>query len=452
MNPEFRRLVSIEFQGYRSIALPMVLGGTFVSAYLANGRELDPGTAFIAVLAYFALVFIWGTRQAAESVPHEINANTWDTQRMSALSAWDMVWAKLLGATSLTWVGGAVCLAFYAASNVGLWGWRQTAIAAFLYAGSGFLAQAVCFLVSLAAIQRRREFGRVQMVSYQFLGMLAALPPLYIGLSVSGGEGLMDLMVWYGKYFTLAEFMVILVTAFTAWALAGCWALMRAELQDPLGPWLWAGFVLFVMVFFGGIRTLPVGPNIALALIDLPSLPTMVLSAGLVLVYVMVLLEPKGRVRLRRLANHVAAQDWKSASVLAPRSVVTLPLIAFSAIVAAIWFADYPPQGAAGLHASMAASLLFALRDIGFIYWMVLGRRDGRGEGVAAIILILAYGLSLGLPAATHLAPLAALLAPTGTGPHWWAVAAPALEASALAWLLRKRWRRIVGAPDGRDD
>lgn len=449
MNPEFRRLVQIEFQGYRLVALPAVLGGAFFIAYLLNGREFDSGTAFIAVLAYFALVFIWGTRQAAETVLQEINANTWDPQRMSALSAWDMAWAKLFGATALTWVGGAACLAVYVVSNIGLWGWRQTLIAVFLYAGTGLLAQATCFLISLAAIQRRREFGRVQMVSYQFLGMLAALPPLYIGLSVSGGEGLMDLLIWYGRYFTLAQFMVVSVAVFAAWALAGSWALMRAELQEPLTPWLWALFTVFVMAFFGGIKTLPVGPNLALALVEVPSLPEMVLGAGLMLVYVMVMLEPKNRVRLRRLADHIDAARWSSASTLAPRSVVTLAVTGFGVIAATIWFGDYPPQRAPALHSGLAAGMLFALRDVVFIYWVVLGRRDGRGEGLAGILLILSYAAVFGIPDDTFLTPLAALLGPSGNTPHWWTIAAPALEAMAFLWLLRRRWQRAAAAPGG---
>jgi len=454
MNPEFRRLLLSEFQGYRLIALPMVLAGTFIVAYLANGRELDTGTAFVAVLAYFALVFIWGTRQAAESVVQEINAKTWDPQRMSSMSAWGMAWAKLFGSTSLTWVGGAVCLVFYAVSNVETWGRAATLNAVVLYAGAGLLAQAVCLLVSLTAIQRRREFGRVRMLSYQFLGLLAALPPLYIGMSVTGGEGVMDLMRWYGQYVTLARFMMVAMLAFGFWALAGNWALMRAELQEPLGPWLWLGFVVFAMALVGGVRTLPMGANAALVLIDVPSTPEMVLGCGLALVYLALMLEPKGRVRLRRLAGRLAARDIAAALKLAPRSLLAVPVVAIGVTAAAVGTRDYTAAQAVALHPMLAAWLLFALRDIGFVYWLCLGRRDGRGDGVAAVVLLLAYGAVPATLNPESLAPLSALFAPvmptsSGTALRIWSIAAPALELLCVGWLLSRRWRRAAQPPNG---
>ena len=265
MNPEFRRLTAADFQGHRLAALAVVLAGAFGAAYLADDWSIGATTGFFAVVGFFALVFVWGTRQAAESVIQEINLRTWDAQRMSSLPAWSLAWSKLTGATAFTWLGGFVCLAFYGAAHIEPWGIHQTLVRVFLYAASGFFAQAVCFLIGLAAIQRRRQFGRVQVVSYQFLGLLVALPPLYIGLSVTGGESILDLIIWYGRYVTLAEFMTVAVGAFSLWALVGAWALMRAELQEPIGPWVWAGFTLFAMAFFAGVRNFRAGPSLRLA-------------------------------------------------------------------------------------------------------------------------------------------------------------------------------------------
>lgn len=289
------------------------------------------------------------------------------------------------------------------------------------------------------------------MLSYQFLVLLAALPPLYIGLSFTGGEGLMDLVMWFGDYYTLARFMSILVGVFTLWALAGIWALMRAELQEPVGPWLWLGFAAFTMAFFAGVRTLPVGPNLAIALIDIPSVPSVVLMVGLVLVYVIVLLEPKGRVGLRCWAAKLEAGDCRAAVTRAPRSVLAVVAAAIGVLVAAIGFADYPPQRAGTLHAFFVSALLFALRDVGFIYWMCLGRRDGCGEGVAAIILIRTYFLLPNAVSVSFLRPVSALFAPApydGAGAvlQIWSMAAPALEVALVGWLLRRRWRQVAAA------
>jgi len=446
MNPELRRLLLIEFQGYRLVILPTVLAGVFGLAYFLNDYRFDAGTSFLATAGFFALVFIWGTRQAAECVLQEINNKTWVPQRMSSLSAWSMTWAKLAGSTAFTWLGGAVCLGVYAASNAEWWDTRRIVTSVALYAATGILAQTVCFLISLSAIQRRREFGRVHVVSYQFLGMLCALPPLYIGLSATGGEGILDVINWHGQYLGLPQFMAIFTGAFTLWGLIGVWALMRAELQEPLGPWLWIAFTAFTMAFFGGLRSLPVGPNTPIAFYDFPSIPTVVAMIGVLLIYVAGLTESKNRIRLRRLHGAVQARQWPAALLRVPRAAVTIVIVGLGVWIAAANFSDYTEVRGRDLHLMYAALLIFACRDMLIMYFVCLGRRDGRGEGLTLMVLIVVYILvpeTVGIEMLDLLIPV---FSPFGENPTWWTIAAPALETAGAGWLVAHRWRKTVGA------
>ncbi|MBT3910970.1 MAG: hypothetical protein HOF27_15035, partial [Rhodospirillaceae bacterium] len=54
MNPEFRRLLLTEFQGYRLIALPVSLGAIFGLTYYLNDFAFDSGSSFVATAGYFA--------------------------------------------------------------------------------------------------------------------------------------------------------------------------------------------------------------------------------------------------------------------------------------------------------------------------------------------------------------------------------------------------------------
>ena len=453
MNPEFRRLMIVEFQGHRLIAMPTVLAVVFGLGYYLNDYRWDTSTGFMATLGYFALVFIWGTRQAAESVIQEINTKTWPPQRMSSMSAWGLAWAKLAGSTAFTWAGGIVCLAVYGASNAEWWDGPRIATSVALYLGAGVLAQTVCFLASLAAIQRRREFGRVHVVAYQFLGLVFALPPLYIGLSVTGGAGLLDLIIWYDYYLALPQFMLIFMGLFIVWGLAGAWALMRVELQEPLGPWLWLTFVIFTMAFFGGMRSVPIGPDTPVALMDFPSIPTMVLSIGIVMIYVIGLMETKNRFRLRQWDALIHQRQWRSFSRFAPRSLLSLPVVAAATVIAASAFADYTAARAHDLHIVFAAALLFTTRDLGFIYWICLGRTDGRGEAMAAVMLALVYiavpGVLFQISAHVHpaISYLTAFFAPATELPSWWNIAAPASECLFIGMAIRLRWKSAIAAP-----
>ncbi|MBT6882756.1 MAG: hypothetical protein HOA30_01680 [Rhodospirillaceae bacterium] len=447
MNPEFRRLLLTEFQGYRLIALPVSLGAIFGLTYYLNDFAFDSGSSFVATAGYFALVFIWGTRQAADSVLQEINHKTWVPQRMSSMSAWGMGWAKLAGSTAFTWIGGFICLGVFAASNTEWWSTQRLIMSVALYAGTGLLAQTICFLVSLSAIQKRREFGRVHVVSYQFLGMICALPPLYIGLSVTGGEGILDLITWHGEYLSLPQFMAIFTAAFIGWGLAGIWALMRAELQEPVDPWLWAAFVVFAMVFFGGLRSLPVGPNTPIAFYDFPSIPTMVLIAGVFLIYLIGVTEGKNCIQLRRLDGAISGRQWRTAWMTMPRSIITVPLVGLGVWIAASNFSEYTVLRGQDLHLIYGATILFALRDLGFIYFICLGRRDGRGEGIALIALALLYILvpeTIGVETLDQVIPL---FSPYGENPSWWTVIAPMLEIGIIGALLARRWRRVIRGP-----
>lgn len=69
----------------------------FGAAALSAGTSYRP--AAVATFLYYVIVVLWGSRNAALGVVGEIRERTWDVQRLSALSAGQMTWGKLFGAT-----------------------------------------------------------------------------------------------------------------------------------------------------------------------------------------------------------------------------------------------------------------------------------------------------------------------------------------------------------------
>ena len=104
MNPELLRNVWHELTIRRLIAMPLVLGALLM---------LWSSNSFVADLAggcVFVITILWGTRQAADAVASEVTENTWDWQRLSTQTAWQLTWGKVIGATLFTWSGALICL------------------------------------------------------------------------------------------------------------------------------------------------------------------------------------------------------------------------------------------------------------------------------------------------------------------------------------------------------
>ncbi len=456
MNPEFRRNLWIEFSDHRLVSMPVILGAIFLLTYLMKGG-LGNATGVVAMWSFSALIFLWGTRMAAESVLHEVHNKTWDIQRMSAISAWQMAWGKLFGSTSYAWYGALMCLGLYIASNASALSPVTLLTTIALYIGSGIFAHAICLLASLQTIQRRRTISRVQVMSYQFLGLICAIPILRMGLSGMSHHGIDRIITWYGEPYPISFFMLCALAVFMLWSLMGVFALMRTELQQTNKPWLWLGFVVFAMVFFAGIYHVPSKYDNFSELFTGVS-PTAYIIA-VIATYVMVFSEPKDQVQFRRLGYFVQTRQWEQVLSSTPRSILTLPIVIGAGVAVALFFDVTVGQKSIkmidlyiavirvpDIRITIIASVLFVLRDVAFIYFMSLGQNDGRGDSRALLYLVLLYTVVPALLLVMHLKPLLVFFWPQyGTSPI--SMLLPIIiEITVILYFLRRRWQAGPGA------
>ena len=123
INPEFRRNLWLELSPQRLVLMVSVLGIiAALTVYLGNDLVKEGSTAHALLIVFSALGLMlaggWGSFTALASINSEVAERTWDQQRLSALSPWQMAWGKLLGASIYPWLGGLLCAAVVLVSGL----------------------------------------------------------------------------------------------------------------------------------------------------------------------------------------------------------------------------------------------------------------------------------------------------------------------------------------------
>jgi hypothetical protein len=452
---EFQRNLWLQMSWGRMLAAPILIG--IVVAALLQAVQPAPGhMAEFARWAFVLLMALWSTRRVADALAEEVSGGTWESQRMSGMSAWSMVWGKLFGGAIFPWYCALICLGIMVwyglqaspgAMRVAVW--QQLATLAL----AAVLGQATALVVALLLLRKVQFRRRLTVTMAQIAGLLAfglAVGWDYSANPWSAGVGTIR---WYGRDYDANLFYLSSAAVFTAWALLAAWRLMRAELLYVNRPWLWMLFTLFSMAYAAGF----VGWEIK----ALSSQLAIGCVTALLLTYLAFFAEMKDPVRYRwGLARFKAMQWWRALEFM-PWWLISyiLGMVAGAATIWSIasggqltwqdswwftlqrdasWFALGP------IAFNIAALLLFVLRDMLFLLWLNFGgkvrnRADLAGLAVLAIVywplpmLMIGAGLATLLPAVIPFAVTNAM-----------AVAWPAAEVVAVWFLLLLRWRQAT--------
>jgi hypothetical protein len=433
MNPELRRNFRLELTRYRLVAMPAVLLLVFAMFVAAEGDAWPPVLYSAAVALFVLLVHLWGARQAGEAVSEEVRERTWDWQRLSALTPWQMAWGKLAGATALTWLGGIVCLlamgvAAARGAGRGNGGWLALSLVASGIALHGTLLA--------ASLQAARKDSRL---AYR-LGALMLLPALVVAavFLFLASRTEMGSVSWYGEAYASMQFVALTSVAFAAWAVLGAYRQMCSELRVRTVPWAWLAFSLFASAYIAGF---------APSFLDRrPVFLVAALYTSIILTYYALFTDRITAMSLRRLVVHVRAGQWRRGVAEAPMLASTL-LLAIALACAAPWAVDHLPLGSyfPVIAAYPIASVLFLVRDVGLLVFFALARKPGRVEGVTLLYIVLLGWILPGLLRAVGLGPLATALMPIGRLDGWQAALVVAAQVAIMWTLVAWRWRRAFG-------
>jgi len=433
-NPEFLRNVWLELTSHRLIGMPAVLLAVFFLIYLVTGQAFSDSTRIVAMTLYFVLALLWGTRLAGEALVNEVQDRTWDQQRMSSISPWSMAWGKLFGSTIYTWYGAIICLLIYAVSAVQT---SQTDVikqVIFMLAIVVF-GQAVSLLSSMQTI---KTYHRSASTAFMVLGIVVALPLISWGFNEAGS------LSWYDQQYQILDFLMVSVICFAVWSLVGIYRKMREELQFRNTPVYWFAFCVFMAGYLAGTFQVQMLGD------ELISYRLFVAySTFIVLAYVMVILEDKNPLLLRRVIAARKEQNWRGVFENIPCWFVTL--LSAYALCVVLMFYDYPDikiaaQGFA-LKPYLLAMALFLTRDVLLFIYFNMSANRRRADVTTIFYLVLLYWLLPSILSGMNLPLATAALLPISTHDATISIVSGFVQCSILAILGLQRWKRLYKNP-----
>lgn len=430
LNPEFERQLWLEFPRSRLIGVPLVLGVVLTLAYFLDDYHFAAVSAKTSYGLFLLIVSWWGARQAVDSVLDEQRNRTWDTQRLSALGPWAMVWGKLFGSTLVVWYAALACLAVYGLSmpNAAALPWF------FGHALVGGLAlQNFGFLLSLLALRKGQGNGGGIIVLITLIAL--SFGPWMMRASIEAGVNIAQTVEWYGWPLSAQAVSLSALCVALFWCGIGNYRLMAQELRLRGWPWAWLAFALFLSIYLAGFVPPP------------STYGTGFFSAGfavcLTLTYLDLLAELNEPMRFKRLLTYVTQRDWRRAGEELPPWCVSLALAAVFCLLLSV-FLDYPGRADEPFHAYPSSMLLLALRDIGIFLLFSYGKNPRRALMAALLSAVLLYGVIPGIFEAAHLPGLAAVFFPLRADMAGFAFVCAGVQALIALGLAYLRWRDQV--------
>jgi hypothetical protein len=252
MNPEFKRNLWLEISPGRLIIMPIVLGLIAALSFVLDTQK-PLQTLFIAACALCAVLVIgWGSFSVITSINSEVTERTWDQQRLSALTPWEMAWGKLLGSTAYAWYGGLLCalVALLAAlilpDSLTRCVWLLTGLLAAVASHAWLMASRLHTMDTQAeksTSMAGRLFGLFMLV--QFLPIIFLYPMGLLGKEAAQGS-------WWNLALPLEVQNFVLVSLFLVLGLLALWRSMSKQLMLRTTPWAWVLGIVAVGLIIAG--------------------------------------------------------------------------------------------------------------------------------------------------------------------------------------------------------
>lgn len=429
LNPELQRQLILECSPARMIGAPTVLGAVFTLTYFLDGYQLGNLTAQASLTLFMLINLLWGARQTADSIVEEYRDRTWDTQRLSALSPWQMTVGKLFGSTSMVWYCAAICLLVYSLAT------DNPAALPLLYfyaLGTSLLVHSAGLTLGLLAVQRG-QYKTGSILGLALLGFVVVAPQLSDISSMSGylakfGQH----RYWYDIAVNQQYLHQISLLCALFWCIASNYRLLAQDLGLRNLPWVWLGFSTFLIVYLGGFI-----PNSSYAF----SLAAF--GVCILLTYVGVIAERHDPLRIKRLVAYWRQANWRRVGEEMPLSALSFGL----SLPFAIFLSFHQQQFAwldISLHAYPLALALLVLRDCAVYLFFCFGKNPQRAFSLSLLSAALLYGILPGLFSAIGMTGVAALFFPLWADSAIGALVFAAVQCGLVLSLLYRRWQQSI--------
>lgn len=400
MNPEFQRNLWLEFSKQRLIAMPVILFALFFVAYL-HGSYTSVLTGSCSIL--FLLLVVWGSGLTADAVFQEISDRTWETQRMTPLRPWSMVWGKLFGRSSFVWFGALGCLIAIIFSILQLdnisFNTETKHILSILL--TGLFAQIFAFFLALLVQGISPSHSRAKVALIQ-ISVIIVTSILFTFEFTPTSE--MKMYSWYHLNVNADTFLMGTKLYFLLWGLIGIYRLLKNELQVQSYPWVWplfiVSFALYCIGFIIGLEATEInkqGFYFLIAFITATSLT-----------FLSAFFTPKNVVTIQRTKECLRNGQLKCFMTLLPPWVMGAFLVLlFGNIVIYSFSSSYEISVITSLLQKeplllpssnlmigfVLSFIAFLFRDIGILYFVTLNLHNKRGHLATLVYLLVLYTL-----------------------------------------------------------
>ncbi|MDR3003663.1 MAG: hypothetical protein LBV14_05455 [Acidovorax sp.] len=258
-NPEFQRQLWLNWQpALLAWSLGLSLLVLALPLALSSAEELPNTLSSTAMAGLWLASCLYGSVLAGRSLTEEASQHTWDWQRLSALSPWQMAWGKLLGAALPAWLY-ALWFGLALAGVSSLWVFEHWSVGHLLGLavlwGLGLQTWAMN-AVLLSWGHQEQPVHRNRAVLLPLLLVLFVLPGPFWSL-VSGAvfdDGNTELLWWGIRVGSLGlTYLFGLLTL--ALGLLTLWRLLCARLDIRTLPWAWPLGLLVAGFAVGGLNT-----------------------------------------------------------------------------------------------------------------------------------------------------------------------------------------------------
>jgi len=454
LNPELRRNIWLEFSIHRIIITPVTIGLILYLVYLTSNATKSAEIAF-DIACFF--IFLWGTKNASETVINEVNGSTWDFQRQSAISPWSMTWGKLLGGTLFSWYGAAICLIVYYVLHA------HDAMHGILFqipneltpeqeilllVAGGLFGQAIALLSSLQVLPQIRREKTNKTFRYFIVGAISGIFITSYSFQAVKAAGVQ--VKWYGFHFAMGNFALTTLVIFLGWAIVGLQRSFCKELQYRNIPWMWLLFNIFCMVYFSGLVSID-KLDIQASLSEIKDIQLLIQQAPLyiaffiadMLTYLALLSDDLNVVRYKKLITRFQERNYREMLQQFPWWPISYVLAIvvgintyFNQKIYSQLFENFSPA------VFIITNILFMFRDILLIHYFFFDKNPKRNVGTIVVYLLILYVLVPMILQALHLYDWTALFIPSWGKNTTIAVISALVQIVLLAGMCRQRWQK----------
>ena len=250
-NAEFQRQLWLHFMPSSMLWIVGLCTLLMAVTWVLSGPPL---LATVNLAGMWCATVGYGAMLAASSLHQELRHNTWDWQRLSALTPWQMSWGKWLGATCPAWLLGG-CFAVANMLVVPLWNggtadWRQLGLAVLW----GMAVQVWAINVVLLGWRSNGAWGWRKAVLLPWL-LLILVPGTVVSSLWQQLVGTQGVMAFWGMPLSNHAMAALLGLACLALGLLALWRQMSQRLDVATLPWAWPlGLIALALVLAGLAR------------------------------------------------------------------------------------------------------------------------------------------------------------------------------------------------------